>query len=111
VLNINPLFLEQLRGDLTRHMRQAVERGAAYSRDVCPVDTSSLQESIRVSPAELRGKVIEIDLLAGGEDYSGQLMASTGKTGNIVDYAAEQEAATAFLSSASSPIISSLLGA
>jgi hypothetical protein len=87
---------------------KAIEEGILVARENVPIDTSSLRESIRMGEIEINGDIVSTQLVAGGEDYTDQIMSLTGKRGNIVDYAIDQEIKTGFLSSAIPAIIESL---
>ena len=74
----------------------AMQKGVLAAQDFAPVDTSSLQSDIRVQNIKLRSGNPSADLAVGGGDYRGQMM-KTGQEGNLVDYAATQEAKHGFL--------------
>jgi hypothetical protein len=96
---INPAKLTQLE-------QSAMEAGVVIARDRCPVDTSSLQESIRTENLTINPGRITCDLVAGGEDYTGVVMVRTGKLGRDVDYADKQEAKHGFIVGAVPAIVS-----
>jgi hypothetical protein len=85
-----------------------LEIAEEVAKSLAPVDTSSLQTSIRsgvqISNAKIIGR-----LAAGGEDYSDTYFASTGEMGNYVDYAAEQEAIHGFMEAAQGEIYRRLM--
>lgn len=97
MIKINKAAINQARQQLAIDLVPVVANGTEVAKGLAPVDTSSLQESIRTE-IRVEGNKIVIDLVAGGVDYSGQVMASTGEIGNVVDYAADQEAIHGFLS-------------
>lgn len=92
----------QLAYDLEGNLSEAVE----VSKILAPVDTSSLQESI-AGAIFIQNDLIKLRIKAGGEDYRGQLL-STGQTGNLVDYAAEQEAIHGFLEAGLARLLANL---
>lgn len=61
-----------------------------------PVDTSSLQTDtnpffIKELDGKNYSKLYSGEIVVGGGDFRGQTMPSTGKLGNLVDYAIYQE--------------------
>jgi subtilisin family serine protease len=74
-----------------------MEEGAMVAKELAPIDTSSLSESIRVSNYNIDGDRVTVKLIAGGIDYSHTYFSSTGKIGNVVDYAMQQESIHNFM--------------
>jgi hypothetical protein len=106
-VTINQAAFRAFQNNLAAHVDVALFDGKMYAQNHCPVDTSSLQESIDNEPAEVDGYVIKASLTAGGVDFRGKIM-STGQEGNYVDYAAEQEEKHQFMAGAVPAIIEKL---
>lgn len=106
-ITINQKTLLAAKSSLAVSLTPKIREAREVARATAPVDTSSLQESIR-SEVAVTSAAIVIDLIAGGVDYSGQIMSSTGELGNVVDYAAEQEAIHGFLAHAQATLVSGL---
>jgi hypothetical protein len=96
---------------VARKMKRALEAGAIDVKHTAPIDTSSYESSIRVPPIQTTesGK-LHGQILAGGVDYSGQIMPTTGKEGKRVDYARDIEARTGNLAGAWSTVQDELEG-
>jgi hypothetical protein len=92
----------QLDAILMRRLRRSLEAGKITAINNCPVDTSSLQESIRVAIDKTDTQIIG-QLIAGGVDFSGTTMKS-GKPGNYVDYAKDQNDIHQFMEAGGSVI-------
>jgi hypothetical protein len=86
----------------------ALEEGAIVAKELAPIDTSSLSESIRVSDYEIDGDRVSAKLKAGGVDYSSTFFSKTGKRGNVVDYAMQQESIHNFIGQSIPTIIDRL---
>jgi hypothetical protein len=106
---INQAAFRAFQNILAAHVDAALFDGKMYAQNHCPVDTSSLQESIYNEPAEIDGFIIKASLTAGGVDFRGKIM-STGQEGNYVNYAAEQEQIHGFMAGAVPAIIEKLRG-
>jgi hypothetical protein len=78
-------------------MQRAMAKAEAVAKLNVPVQTGSLQESIR-SEVILYPLFVDGILKAGGIDYSDKIMKN-GKKGRYVDYAEEQEQLHQFLQS------------
>jgi hypothetical protein len=100
----SPAQKANLEAKLMRRLASALESGKYVAKSNCPIDTSSLYESIRVEEPTVDGTTIKGALLAGGVDYRDRTFLSTGKQGNLVDYANEQNIKTGFLDSAAPTI-------
>jgi hypothetical protein len=108
-VKINQSVLRQELQKISSHLlTKAIEEGILVAKENVAIDTSSLRESIRMGEIEINGDKISAQIIAGGEDYTGQIMPGTGKRGNVIDYAIDQEIKTGFLSSAIPAIIESL---
>ncbi len=88
--------MRSARQSLLTALREPLANAVEVSKALTPVDTSSLQESVAGMAVSI-DKAIVLQITAGGEDYRGQVMTSTGRLGNLVDYAIEQEAIHGFL--------------
>lgn len=96
MLSINDSAVAAARRRVASDLWGVVSGAAEVSRASTPVDTSSLRESIQPS-IYIDGSKIHLIISAGGEDYSDQVMPTTGQIGNAVDYAIYQEAIHGFL--------------
>jgi len=79
------------------------------AKELAPIDTSSLSESIRVSDYHIDGDRVSVKLIAGGVDYSHTYFSSTGKTGHVVDYAMQQESIHNFIGQSIPTIVENIL--
>lgn len=75
---------------------KAIARTTEEIQATAPVDTSSLQTDTNpfyIPTLDGRNfrKVYSGEIVVGGGDFRGQVMPSTGKDGNLVDYAIYQE--------------------
>jgi hypothetical protein len=110
-ITLRPDAADRINQIVARRMRQALVAGAIDAKHTAPIDTSSYESSIRVPPikttdsGKLHGRI-----LAGGVDYSGQIMPTTGKEGKRVNYARDIEARTGNLAGAWSTIQDELEG-
>jgi hypothetical protein len=86
----NPKFYDQLLDHASAHLDQAMAGAVQFAEGIAPIDTSSYQLSIRKDVMSGDGLIRTGAVLAGGEDYSGQIL-STGKEGRFVDYAIDIE--------------------
>ena len=104
-ITLNPNAIDRINKVVAQRMTHALEAGAIDAKQTAPIDTSSYEASIRVPPVTITdtGK-LHGQILAGGVDYSGQIMPTTGKQGNVVDYAMAIEARTGNLAGAWSSI-------
>jgi hypothetical protein len=73
-----------------------------------PIDTSSLRESIRVSEVIIDGDRVSARLIAGGLDFTHTYFRETGKRGNVVDYAIDQEIIHNFLGGSIATIVDAI---
>ena len=108
MLKLDQNWEEILAKELMRILDPAMEVGEVNARSIAPVDTGSYRQSI-YSEVSHDGAVVRGELTAGGEDYSGSIIASTGREGKAVDYASEVEARSSVIAQ-SAPVILSELG-
>jgi hypothetical protein len=106
---INQKGLELFHQELAAKLDEAMLAGVIFAQGNCPIDTSSLQESIHATPSVISTNRIHAQLVAGGEDFTGKLMR-TGKLGKYVDYAGNQEAVHGFLVGSIPSIVNELGG-
>lgn len=95
-IKINRGGMRSARQSLLVALKEPLADAVEVSKSLTPIDTSSLQESIAGIAVGI-DKAIVLQITAGGQDYRGQVMTSTGRLGNLVDYAREQEAIHGFL--------------